>query len=248
MTTTESPATVPWEGAIFDGTWRPATETVDVIAPATGKTIATVGLGTSEDLDAAVSKARAAQRAWGRATYYERATVFRRAAALLRGEPGPAAALARPRVGLGDGQGRVRDRPGHRRARRGGVAGRPALWRAAAQRQAAPVGRPPVAGRHRRSHLAVQLPGDPVDALGGPGPGPGQRRDPQARRPHARSRAVSCMPSCSPKPGCPKASSTCCPAEPTSVRRSCSTPACRASRSRAPHPPGAQLVLPHRRS
>ncbi|MGB8379683.1 MAG: aldehyde dehydrogenase family protein [Dermatophilaceae bacterium] len=88
MTTTESTqAAAPWGGAIFDGTWRAVTETLDVVAPATGKTIATVGLGTTEDLDAAVAKARAAQRAWGRATYYERAAVFRKAVALLRGNP-----------------------------------------------------------------------------------------------------------------------------------------------------------------
>ncbi len=89
MTTTESTqATTPWDGAIFDGTWRPATSTVDVIAPATGKTIATVGQGTPEDLDAAVAKAQAAQRDWGRATYNERAAVLRKAAVLLRQDPG----------------------------------------------------------------------------------------------------------------------------------------------------------------
>jgi len=103
-TTTSMPTSTPWEGAIFDGTWRPAQATVEVLEPATGKTLATVGVGTTEALDAAVTKAREAQREWGRLSYYERASVLRRAAALLREDRERVVRWLVPESGSGQGK------------------------------------------------------------------------------------------------------------------------------------------------
>lgn len=106
MTTTEQTptSTGPWEGTVFDGGWRPAESTIDVVAPATGAIIARVGAGTSADLDAAVAKAHAAQRDWALLTYDQRARVMRTAAALLREDPGRWVHWAVPESGSGQGK------------------------------------------------------------------------------------------------------------------------------------------------
>ncbi|MFD3931928.1 aldehyde dehydrogenase family protein [Streptomyces sp. NPDC058614] len=78
-----------WEGKIFNGSWTQGENgTIEVTAPATGQVIATVGAASPADLDASVATARAAQRAWAKLPYEQRAHVFRRAAALLEADPG----------------------------------------------------------------------------------------------------------------------------------------------------------------
>lgn len=77
-----------WQDKIFSGGWvdgRGAQLTVS--EKATGTVLGQVGTATSEDLDAAVTVARRAQRDWAAAPYAERAAVLLRAAALLEAEP-----------------------------------------------------------------------------------------------------------------------------------------------------------------
>lgn len=77
-----------WQDKIFSGGWvdgRGAQLTVS--DKATGTVLGQVGTATSEDLDAAVTVARRAQRDWAAAPYAERAAVLLRAAALLEAEP-----------------------------------------------------------------------------------------------------------------------------------------------------------------
>ncbi|MFJ6934474.1 aldehyde dehydrogenase family protein [Streptomyces sp. NPDC101132] len=68
-------------------TWQSAAPltggTAPVVEPATGDTLATVELAAPADVSAAAGRAAAAQRAWGRAPYTERAAVLRRAGDLL---------------------------------------------------------------------------------------------------------------------------------------------------------------------
>ncbi|MFD0746794.1 aldehyde dehydrogenase family protein [Phytohabitans flavus] len=71
-------------GKVFSGGWRePAGGTVDVTEPATGKTLATVGLADAGDIASAASAAALAQPAWAAAAHTERAAVLRRAAQIL---------------------------------------------------------------------------------------------------------------------------------------------------------------------
>ncbi len=74
-----------WDGLLFQGSWVPPLQqqAVDVIEPATGKTLTRVGLADAEDVAAAVQAAVIAQRAWVSKAPRERAEVFRRAAALF---------------------------------------------------------------------------------------------------------------------------------------------------------------------
>ncbi|AYV31217.1 Benzaldehyde dehydrogenase [NAD(+)] [Streptomyces sp. ADI95-16] len=57
--------------------------TAPVVEPATGRTLATIGLAAPADVAEAGVRARAAQDGWGRATHVERAAVLRRAGDLF---------------------------------------------------------------------------------------------------------------------------------------------------------------------
>ncbi|WP_322871296.1 aldehyde dehydrogenase family protein [Streptomyces goshikiensis] len=57
--------------------------TAPVVEPATGRTLATIGLAAPADVAEAAVRARAAQDGWGRATHLERAAVLRRAGDLF---------------------------------------------------------------------------------------------------------------------------------------------------------------------
>jgi benzaldehyde dehydrogenase (NAD) len=79
------------DGAIFvGGEFRAASDgaTRPVLEKATGEPLASVGVATVEDLDAAVQAAKQAQPGWAATTYDERAAILRAAAASLqaRGE------------------------------------------------------------------------------------------------------------------------------------------------------------------
>ncbi|WP_328394462.1 aldehyde dehydrogenase family protein [Nocardia sp. NBC_00416] len=80
------PATA-WHRALFDGTFRAVTRTLPVIAPATGAVIDTVGEAGRDDVEQAVTVARAAQREWAAQTYDKRVAVLLRAARLLEEDP-----------------------------------------------------------------------------------------------------------------------------------------------------------------
>ncbi|MEE3853245.1 aldehyde dehydrogenase family protein [Gordonia sp. LSe1-13] len=101
MTTT----TTPWDGKIFDGSWIDGgAGTLDVTAPATGHSIATVGGANIDDLRAAVTKATAAQREWAALPYTERAAVMSRASALLAADPDRLTRWLVPESGSGQGK------------------------------------------------------------------------------------------------------------------------------------------------
>lgn len=83
-------ATDEWHGKIFSDGWREAAGgTAPTTEPATGRTLADVGLATAEDVGRAAATAAAAQPAWAAEIGSARAGVLRRAAQLLsenRGE------------------------------------------------------------------------------------------------------------------------------------------------------------------
>jgi benzaldehyde dehydrogenase (NAD) len=82
MTTTMAPA--EWKGQLSSGGWRAAEGgTVDVTEPATGETLATVGLASPSDVADATERAATAQVEWANTAFDERAAVLRRVADLL---------------------------------------------------------------------------------------------------------------------------------------------------------------------
>src|SRR5262249_15415326 len=73
-----------WHGRVFGAEWRSAAGgLLDVLEPATGAVMTRVGNATADDVRRAASEARAAQPGWAARPYEERATVLRKAGALL---------------------------------------------------------------------------------------------------------------------------------------------------------------------
>ncbi|WP_040166551.1 aldehyde dehydrogenase family protein [Microbacterium gorillae] len=82
-----STATPVWDGKIFSDGWTAGGDgTIDVIAPGSGRSLGTVGSASVADLDAAVTSAAAAQKAWAAAPYAARAAVMLKAAQLLEAD------------------------------------------------------------------------------------------------------------------------------------------------------------------
>jgi benzaldehyde dehydrogenase (NAD) len=74
-----------WSDRIFTGRWTMAQGgTFQVIEPATGIPIASVGVGNEADIDVAARTAAVAQRDWSSRAARERAEVLRAAASILR--------------------------------------------------------------------------------------------------------------------------------------------------------------------
>lgn len=74
-----------WAGRLFNGEWRAASGGQrEVLEPATGRVLSTVGIGSSEDVAAASQAAAAAQKAWAQVAPREKAAVFLRAAQLFQ--------------------------------------------------------------------------------------------------------------------------------------------------------------------
>ncbi|GAA4226710.1 benzaldehyde dehydrogenase [Actinomadura meridiana] len=74
----------PWTGKLFDGGWAAADGGVHTVTePATGATLAIVGLAADTDVQHAAEAAASAQRDWATRTYEERAAVMRRAGRIL---------------------------------------------------------------------------------------------------------------------------------------------------------------------
>jgi benzaldehyde dehydrogenase (NAD) len=74
-----------WQGNVFvDGTWSPASGGVrDVVEPATGSVLGTIGLASPADLERAAYRAAEAQRGWADLPHPQRAAVLRRAGDLF---------------------------------------------------------------------------------------------------------------------------------------------------------------------
>ena len=108
MTTTTEPeppaAGHPWDGAIFDGTFRGAAGSITVTAPATGQVIGRVGQAAPSDLDRGVELARTAQRGWAAQPYIARVAVMLRAAQLLEADPGRLTRWLVEEAGSGQGK------------------------------------------------------------------------------------------------------------------------------------------------
>lgn len=74
-----------WDGKAFGGQWlRTLGGARQVIEPATGRTLGSVGIANAADVAAAVQQAAAVQPAWAAMPPRERAAVFHRAAALFQ--------------------------------------------------------------------------------------------------------------------------------------------------------------------
>lgn len=74
-----------WEGRIFSDGWHIGSGHVaEVIEPATGEKLATIGTGLREDIDRAADLASAAQPVWSAMSFDLRAEVIREAARLLK--------------------------------------------------------------------------------------------------------------------------------------------------------------------
>ena len=75
-----------WEGRGFGGEWHTLDRTADVIEPATGDTLATIGMASPADISHAAEVAARAQPAWAAAPYGDRGAVLRRAAELAQAD------------------------------------------------------------------------------------------------------------------------------------------------------------------
>lgn len=76
--------TSEWDGKIYSRGWRSSLGgTADVVEPATGETLATVGLASAEDIENAARVAADGQLAWADTSFEERGRVLRAVAELL---------------------------------------------------------------------------------------------------------------------------------------------------------------------
>jgi benzaldehyde dehydrogenase (NAD) len=73
-----------WQGRVFGAEWRSAAGgAMDVLEPATGNKITSVGNASAADVRKAAAEASAAQPAWAATPYEERAATLRKAARVL---------------------------------------------------------------------------------------------------------------------------------------------------------------------
>lgn len=73
-----------WEGKLYSEGWiAPGAGTAPIVEPATGTVLGQVAVGSRDDVARAVASATAAQQAWSRLPFTQRAKVMRTAAALL---------------------------------------------------------------------------------------------------------------------------------------------------------------------
>ncbi|WP_375142179.1 benzaldehyde dehydrogenase [Ideonella azotifigens] len=73
-----------WREHIYSNGWRAASQSADIVEPATGRVLARAGRAVPADVKSAAEVAVAAQAVWAAKPPREKATVFRRAAALLQ--------------------------------------------------------------------------------------------------------------------------------------------------------------------
>src|SRR5580693_4949444 len=72
-----------WTDKVFTGEWRPGRGRREVIEPATGDVLGSVGVADAATVAGATALATQAQREWAARTPYERAAVLQRAAGLF---------------------------------------------------------------------------------------------------------------------------------------------------------------------
>lgn len=75
-----------WNGKLFLSGWNATGKAHEVLEPATGSVLTRVGMATPEDATEAAKRAKAAQAAWVALPYEQRATIFRKAAAIIERE------------------------------------------------------------------------------------------------------------------------------------------------------------------
>lgn len=68
-----------WSGRAFSGEWRSVSGVADVVEPATGKVIGSIGIASADEVGIAAGKARAAQTHWYTLPYEERSRILRNA-------------------------------------------------------------------------------------------------------------------------------------------------------------------------
>ena len=74
-----------WSGSLYSGSWKAGSAGVsDVIEPATGGTLGSIGVASVEDVHAAAHAASLAQRDWAKRLPEERAAVLRKAGLLFQ--------------------------------------------------------------------------------------------------------------------------------------------------------------------
>ena len=179
-----------WHGRIFDGEWFVSTGgTREVLEPANGKSLGTVGIGNAQDVAVACEAAAKAQRSWASRSARERSAIFVKAAAVLENAADECAPIVASETGgiPPKGMHEVKEAVALLHAAAAlalGAAGRCCRAGGAAELCA------PCAARCGRRHLAIQLSADPVHACGGAGIGERERRRAQARSADAVCRAA----------------------------------------------------------
>lgn len=84
MTQTTRAGASAWDGRMYSNGWQPGEAgTRDVIEPATGETLARVGVASPADVTRACAAAKAAQREWAQMPYEERAAIIRKIGRLV---------------------------------------------------------------------------------------------------------------------------------------------------------------------
>lgn len=76
-----------WRTSVYLGGWRPAAASTEVIEPATGAVLGSIGAASAEDVDQAVALARSVQPEWASRSAEERARVLRMAGEVLVESP-----------------------------------------------------------------------------------------------------------------------------------------------------------------
>lgn len=73
-----------WKARFYPGTWQSAESAMQVLEPATGERLATVGITAAEDVARAGRRASQAQPLWAATPFDQRAAILREAARLLQ--------------------------------------------------------------------------------------------------------------------------------------------------------------------
>ena len=73
-----------WSGKFFNGDWVTASNSQDVLEPATGKVLSQVGIATADEVYSACQKAQQAQQEWLKVPPREKAALFHKAANFIQ--------------------------------------------------------------------------------------------------------------------------------------------------------------------
>ena len=214
-----------WEGRVFGGDWRNAAGgALDVLEPATGNKITSVGNASAADIRKAAAEARAAQPGWAATPYEERAAVLRKAARALEDNQEELIPwIARETGG-------IPAKAGFEIHMVTEILYRSAAMCTEPQGLVLPSDPGPhqpraadAARRHRR-HFAVQFPADSFVPRGSAGARDRQRRRAQARSAHRPDRGLHHRPHLRGGRPAQRAFCMCCRAAPRPARRSARIP------------------------